>query len=133
MDRSRGIWAARLLAVVLVAAALATAELGRSAAGFFVPAAALLLQGVLCWFGRGRRTLAAFMAMALASEAANDLVLAFGEGLGGLRLDIAGVAFLVNLAAGGPATTLLSIPVLASLWFKTALRAWFDAGERGHA
>lgn len=133
MGRSGAPWAVRILAGLVFVAALATGELGRTAAGYLVPAAALLVSAILIWLGRGRRLLLVLVGLGLGGELIMDLALALGDGLGHAKHDVAGVAFLVNLAFGGPAMSLLAVPILASLRFVPQVRDWFAVHERGEA
>src|SRR5208283_5209718 len=116
----------RLFAVMLFVSALLTGFVGLSAPGYFVPAACLLLQAALLWTGRLRRLFTALLAVNLASGIVLILVLWLGDVLGDRKLDISGVALLVNLATGGPLTGVFGGPLLALLRFGP-LPAWFRA------
>jgi hypothetical protein len=122
---------ATLFALLLLVAALLTGYVGTLAHGYLVPAACLLLMAVLVWLGRWRVVVIAIAALALFSEVAMELVIDFGDGLGRHKLDVSAVALLLNIATGGPLMTLLSIPMLASVWWSPRLREWL--GGRGAA
>ena len=116
----------RLFATLLLAAALLMGFVGLSAPGYLVPAACLLLETALVWTGRGRRLLAALLLANVASGIVVILVLWLGDMLGERKLDVSGVALLVNLATGGPLAGFFGWPLLALLrfgpvpeWFRT--------------
>jgi len=98
--------------VLLGIAGLLTGYFGLSAAGYLVPAAALFLLAALLWFGRAQRVVAGVLTVNLASGLLLVLVLAFGAGLGERKLDVSGVALLVNLLTGGPLLGLIAGPLL---------------------
>jgi len=127
MDASAQPGMARLFAALFVMAALATGYVGLSALGFLIPAACLLLGGVLLWFGRGRSTLTGILMLNLLSGLLMVLVIGLGDGLGRHKLDISGVAMLVNVATGGPLMGLIALPLIAALRFGTSLPAWFGS------
>lgn len=115
-----------IFSVALLAAALATGYVGLTVKGFLVPALALVLAGAMLWFGFGWRAFFWLLVINLVSGIATDLVLAIGDGLGHRKLDISGVALLINLASGGPLMGFLAAPLLALSWWKPSLRAWFE-------
>jgi len=117
-----GLWTASLL----IAAAL-TGYFGLYAAGYLVPAACLLLQATLLFSGRGKTAFVTIMALNQISGLVLVLVLAFGDALGGRKLDVSAVALLVNLATGGPLMGLLSLPLFGALRFNRSLADWFGA------
>jgi|CXWL01.1.fsa_nt_gi hypothetical protein len=98
--------------VLAIIAGLLTGYFGLSAAGYLVPAATLLLVAALAWFGRWHRVVAGVLIANLVSGLLLVLMLAFGSGLGDTKLDISGVALLVNLLTGGPLLGLISGPLL---------------------
>jgi hypothetical protein len=118
---------ARLFTALFVLAALATGYVGLRALGFLVPAACLLLEGVLLWFGRGRSTFTGIMLLNLFSGLLMVLVIGLGDGLGRYKLDISGMAMLVNVATGGPLMGLIAPPLIAALRFGTSLPNWFGS------
>jgi hypothetical protein len=127
MDASPQPRMVRLFTALFVLAALATGYVGLSAFGFLVAAACLLLEGVLLWFGRARSIFTGIMMLNLVSGLLMVLVIGLGDGLGRHKLDISGVAMLVNFATGGPLMGLIAPALLAVLLFGTSLRAWFDS------
>ena len=127
MDASPQPRMVRLFTALFVLAALATGYVGLSAFGFLVAAACLLLDGVLLWVGRGRSIFTGIIELNLVSGLLMVLVIGLGDGLGRHKLDISGVAMLVNFATGGPLMGLIAPALLAALLFGTSLRAWFDS------
>jgi hypothetical protein len=127
MDASPQPRMVRLFTALFVLAALATGYVGLSAFGFLVATACLLLEGVLLWFGRARSIFTGIMMLNLVSGLLIVLVIGLGDGLGRHKLDISGVAMLVNFATGGPLMGLIAPALLAALLFGTSLRAWFDS------
>lgn len=119
----------KLFALLLVLAALGMIWVGTMAAGYYVPALALLLEAALLWLGKGRRLFEAVLLINQVSGLLLILDLWLGAGLGDLKLDISGVMLLANLAFGGPLLSLLALPLLALLRFGRAIPAWF-AGAR---
>ncbi|MFZ5670762.1 MAG: hypothetical protein ACOY4K_14830 [Pseudomonadota bacterium] len=114
-------------------AALFMAYLGSMAAGYFAPALVLAALAGLLWTGRFRKIFEGVMIANQASGALLILVLWLGGGLGDLKLDIAGVALLVNLAAGGPLLALISMPLLPLMRLKPDLPAWFGRADAAPA
>jgi hypothetical protein len=114
-----------LFAGLLVLAALVMIWLGTMAAGYYVPASALLVEAALLWRGQGRKLFEAVLAVNQAAGLLMILDLWLGDGLGDLKLDISGVLLLANLAFGGPLLSLLALPLLALLRFGQATPAWF--------
>lgn len=114
-----------LFAGLLVLAALVMIWLGTMAAGYFVPAIALLVEAALLWRGVGRKLFEAILAINQVTGLLMILDLWLGGGLGDLKLDISGVMLLANLAFGGPLLSLLALPLLALLRFGQATPAWF--------
>ena len=100
---------------------------GTMAAGYYVPAACLLLQAVLLWQGRAFKLFEWIMLLNQLSGLVLILVLWLGDGLGDLKLDIAAVMLLLNLLCGGPLMSLMSIGILGLLRFNSPLPAWFQA------
>jgi hypothetical protein len=101
-----------IFTVVLAVAGLLTGCIGLSAAGYLVPAAALFALAALHWFGRFPRFVAGALIVNLSSGLLLVLVLAFGAVLGARKLDVTGVALLVNLLTGGPLLGVIAGPLL---------------------
>lgn len=118
---------AALFAALLLASSLFMAFLGMSASGYFVPAVCLFLQAVLLWRGRAFKLFEWIMLLNQISGLVLILMLWLGDGLGDLKLDIAGAMLLLNLLTGGPLMSLLSIAILGSLRLSKPLPEWFQA------
>ncbi|MEQ1754725.1 MAG: hypothetical protein ABL973_11400 [Micropepsaceae bacterium] len=101
-----------IFSFLLAVAGLLTGYIGLSAAGYLVPAAALFVLAALHWFGRIQRFVAGVLIVNLSSGLLLVLVLAFGAVLGARKLDVSGVALLVNLLTGGPLLGLIAGPLL---------------------
>jgi len=129
-DRQRPRQAA-IYAGLLAASAAFMAWLGTMAGAYYAPAACLLLQAILLWRGRAFRFFEGIMLVNQVTGLVLILALWLGDGLGNLKLDIAGVMLLANLLSGGPLMALLAIPLLGTLRFGTALPGWFRA-HRAH-
>jgi len=114
---------ATLYAALLLASGFFMAFMGLSANGYFLPAACLLLQAVLLWRGRAFKLFEWIMLINQLTGLA--LLLWLGEGLGELKLDLAGVMLLTNLLFGGPLMSVLAIAILASLSFSKQIPDWF--------
>lgn len=117
----------RVLAALLAIGALLTAEVGYSANGYLVPAFTLVVVALLLWFGRMRRLVRGIAWLNLASAVVLVIDLAFGDVFGARKLDISGVALLVNLVSGGPLLGLLAPTLLLGLRPGKTLAGWFDA------
>lgn len=118
---------AALFAALLLACSLFMAFLGMSASGYLVPAVCLFLQAVLLWRGRAFKLFEWVMLLNQISGLVLILMLWLGDGLGDLKLDIAGTMLLLNLLTGGPLMSLLSIAILGSLRLSKPLPEWFQA------
>lgn len=114
-----------LYAALLMVSGIFTAFMGLGASGYFVPAACLLLQAVLLWRGRAFKFFEWIMLGNQFTGLTLILLLWLGDGLGDLKLDIAGVMLLLNLLCGGPLMSVLAIAILGSLRFSTPLPEWF--------
>lgn len=114
-----------IFSLLLVIAGLATGYAGLSASGFLVPAACLLLLAALLWLGVGPRVALAIVIVNIVAGVSQDLVLAFGDGLGRTKLDISGVLLLLNLLFGGPLMSLLALPLLAAFKWSKPFQRWF--------
>lgn len=115
-----------LFTMLLLLAALATGYIGLSIKGFLVPAISLLVAATMLWLGRGRKAFVGLLIVNLVSGVGTDLIVALGDGLGHRKLDLSGVALLINTATGGPLMGVLSLPLLAALWWSPKLRGWFS-------
>ncbi|MDP3908628.1 hypothetical protein [Novosphingobium sp.] len=118
--------AAWLFAVLLLIGAGLTAFFGLSANGYLVPAAMLAIMAALLWLGRAGGLFKAVAIINLISGAVLVLTLAFGDVLGDRKLDVSGVALLVNLLTGGPLLGLLAPGLLLGLRTGKALNQWFN-------
>lgn len=116
---------AKLYAALLLASGFFMAFLGLSASGYFVPAACLLLQALLIWRGQALKLFEWIMIGNQITGLALILLLWLGDGLGDLKLDLAGVMLLLNLLCGGPLMSVLSIALLGSLHFGKQITEWF--------
>lgn len=112
--------------LLLLIGGLLTFYAGLSAAGFLVPAATMLLAAGLLGAGRGEPLLAAILHTNLLSGLVLVLVLAFGDGLGSHKLDVSGVALLLNNLAGGPMMSLVGLPLQITRLLGRSLHAWFS-------
>jgi hypothetical protein len=105
------------------------ALLGWSAGAYYVPALCLGLLALLLWSGRGG---AVFKRVLVANQVAGlvlILVLWLGDriGLGHAKLDVSGVALLLNLLCGGPLASILGGLMLPGLRDGKRLFSWFNA------
>ncbi len=116
---------ATLYASLLLASGIFMAFMGLSAGGYFVPAASLVLQAVLLWRGRAFKLFEWNMLINQLTGLALILLLWLGDGMGDLKLDLAGVMLLTNLLCGGPLMSVLAIAILASLRFGKQIPDWF--------
>jgi len=117
---------AKVGSVLLLLSALFMALLGWSASAYYVPAACLLLQAALLWRGRGYRLFKWIVLINVLSGLALILVLWLGDPLGTTKLDIAGVALLLNLLCGGPLMAILGGTMLPALRRGQRLFRWFN-------
>lgn len=116
---------ATLFAGLLALSAVVMIWVGSMAAGYYIPAIALLVEAALLWLGKGKRLFEAVLLINQITGLVLILDLWLGGGLGDLKLDISGVMLLTNLAFGGPLLSLLAVPLLALLRFGQATPAWF--------
>jgi len=119
----------RVYSLLLVLAGILMALLGWSASAYYVPAMCLGLLAILLWSGRGG---ALFKWVLIVNQVAGlvlILVLWLGDriGLGHAKLDISGVALLVNLLCGGPLAAILGGLMLPGLRGGKGLFNWFNA------
>jgi hypothetical protein len=115
---------ATLFAGLLALCAVVMVWIGSMAAGYYVPAIALLLEAALLWLGKGKRLFEAVLLVNQITGLVLILDLWLGDGMGDLKLDISGVMLLTNLVFGGPLLSLLAAPLLALLRFGQATPAW---------
>ncbi len=119
----------RVYSVLLVLSAILMALLGWSAGAYYVPAMCLALLALLLWSGRG----GAFFKWVLVANQVGGLVLILalwlGDriGLGHAKLDVSGVALLLNLLCGGPLASILGGLMLPGLRDGKRLFSWFNA------
>jgi hypothetical protein len=120
---------ATLFTGLLALSAVVMIWVGSMAAGYYIPAIALLVEAALLWLGKGKRL---FEAVLLINQVSGLILIldlwlggGLGESWGDLKLDISGVMLLTNLAFGGPLLSLLAVPLLALLRFGQATPAWF--------
>jgi hypothetical protein len=131
-NRTRPMQAA-IFSLLLFASGLFMAWLGTMANAYFVPAACLVLHAIVLWRGRGLRYFEGVMLANQVSGLVLVAVLWLGDGLGDLKLDIAGVMLLANLLCGGPLMSVLAVPLLGALRFGNALQGWFRAPRAAEA
>jgi hypothetical protein len=115
----------RVLSVLLLLAGLFAAMLGWSATAYYYTAGCLVLMAVLLWTGRAGALLRLLLVLNVVAGLVLVLVLWLGDGLGHAKLDVSGVAFLVNHFLGGPFASLLAAAILPGLRRGGALAAWF--------
>lgn len=116
----------RVYTVLLVLSAIFMSLLGWSASAYYVPAACLLLQAVLLWSGRAYGLFKWILLVNQVSGLALILVLWLGDGLGATKLDVSGVALLVNLLCGGPLMAIWGGAILPALRGGKRLFLWFN-------
>lgn len=116
-----------IFVALLIASALVMAFVGWAANAYWVPAACLLLQAVLLWSGRGLQLFKGVLIANQLSGLVLILVLWLGDGLGDTKLDIAGVALLINLLCGGPLLSILAIGLIPALHHGRPVHDWFGA------
>jgi hypothetical protein len=119
----------RVYSLLLVLSGVFMALLGWSASAYYVPAMCLGLLALLLWSGRGGAT---FKWVLVANQVAGlvlILALWLGDriGLGHAKLDVSGVALLVNLLCGGPLASILGGLMLPGLRSGRRLVSWFSA------
>ena len=117
----------RVLSVLLLLAGLFAAMLGWSASAYYYTAGCLVVLAALLWTGRAGALLRWVLVVNVAAGLVLVLVLWLGDGLGHAKLDVSGVAFLVNHFLGGPFASLLAPVILAGFRPGGSLAAWFGA------
>ncbi|NJD31550.1 MAG: hypothetical protein FIB04_06660 [Gammaproteobacteria bacterium] len=118
--------AVKVYAALLVLSAIFMALLGWSASAYYFPAACLLLQALLLWSGKGQALFKWIVLVNQLSGLVLILVLWLGDGLGRAKLDISGVALLVNLLCGGPLMAIWGGAMLPGLRRGRRLFRWFN-------
>ena len=118
--------AVKAYAVLLLLSAVFMALLGWSASAYYVPAACLLLQALLLWSGRAYGLFKWILVVNQVAGLVLILVLWLGDGLGSLKLDIAGVMLLLNLLCGGPLMAIWGGVMLLALRQGKGLFHWFN-------
>jgi hypothetical protein len=119
----------RIFVGLLIASALVMAFVGWAANAYWVPAACLLLQAVLLWSGRWLALFKWILIVNQLSGLVLILMLWLGDGLGVTKLDIAGMALLVNLLCGGPLLSILAVGLIPSLHHGRPVHSWFGARQ----
>jgi hypothetical protein len=119
----------RVLSLLLVLSGIFMALLGWSASAYYVPALCLGLLALLLWSGRGGAFFKSVLVVNQVAGLVLILVLWLGDriGLGHAKLDVSGVALLVNLLCGGPLAAILGALMLPGLRRGKGLFAWFNA------
>ena len=114
------------VALLLVSAAM-MAFIGWAANAYYVPALCLLLQAILLWFGRGLGLFRSVLILNQISGLTLILVLWLGDGLGDTKLDVSGIALLLNLLCGGPLLSILAAGLIPALRHGRSVGSWFGA------
>jgi hypothetical protein len=124
--RPASVWVFTLL---LVASGLFMALLGWSASAYYVPAMCLALLAFLLWSGRAGGLFKWLLVLNQVAGLVLILALWLGDriGLGHAKLDVSGVALIVNLLCGGPLAAILGALMLPGLRRGRRLSSWFAA------
>jgi len=124
--RPASVW---IFTLLLVASGLFMALLGWSASAYYVPAMCLALLAFLLWSGRAGGFFKWLLVLNQVAGLVLVLVLWQGDriGLGQAKLDISGVALIVNLLCGGPLAAVLGALMLPGLRRGRRLFNWFGA------
>ena len=117
----------RVLSLLLLISGLFCALLGWSASAYYYTAGSLVLLALLVWAGRAASLVRWVLVLNVVAGLVLVLVLWLGDGLGHAKLDVSGVAFLVNHFLGGPFASLLAGAILYGLRPGRPLAAWFAA------
>ena len=118
---------ARVLSLLLLLGGLFCALLGWSASAYYYTAGVLVLLALLLWIGRAAPLVRWVLVFNVVAGLVLVLVLWLGDPLGRAKLDVSGVAFLVNHFLGGPVASLLAGAILYGLRPGRPLAAWFAA------
>ena len=121
--------AVRVFSLLLVVSGLFMAMLGWSASAYYVPAMCLGLLAFLLWSGRAGGFFKWVLVLNQVAGLVLILALWLGDrvGLGHAKLDVSGVALLVNLLFGGPLASILGGLMLPGLRNGRRLFNWFGA------
>jgi hypothetical protein len=124
--RPASVWVFTLL---LAASGLFMALLGWSASAYYVPAMCLGLLAFLLWSGRAGGLFKSVLVLNQVAGLALILALWLGDriGLGHAKLDVSGVALIVNLLCGGPLAAVLGALMMPGLRRGRRLFNWFGA------
>jgi hypothetical protein len=117
----------RVLSLLLLVGGLVCALLGWSASAYYYTAGCLVMLALLLWTGRAASLVRWVLVLNVVAGLVLVLVLWLGDGLGRAKLDVSGVAFLVNHFLGGPVASLLAGAILLGLRPGRPLAAWFNA------
>jgi hypothetical protein len=117
----------RVYSLLLVLGGVFMAMLGWSASAYYVPAMCLGLLALLLWSGRAGTLFKWVLLLNQAAGLVLVLALWLGDriGLGHAKLDVSGVALLVNLLCGGPLASILGGLLLPGLRRGRRLCNWF--------
>jgi len=121
--------AVRAFSLLLAASGIFMAMLGWSASAYYVPALCLGLLAALLWSGRAGGLFRWVLVLNQVAGLTLVLALWLGDrvGLGHAKLDISGVALLVNLLCGGPLASVLGGLMLPGMRSGKRLFNWFAA------
>lgn len=121
--------AVRVFSFVLVLSGIFMAMLGWSASAYYVPAMCLGLLALLLWSGRARGFFKWTLVLNQVAGLVLILTLWLGDrvGLGHAKLDVSGVALIVNLLCGGPLASIVGGLMLPGLRSGQRLSNWFGA------
>lgn len=121
--------AVRVFSLLLAVSGIFMALLGWSASAYYVPAVCLGLLAALLWSGRAGGLFKWVLVLNQVAGLVLILALWLGDriGLGHAKLDISGVALLVNLLCGGPLASVLGGLMLPGMRSGKRLFNWFAA------
>jgi hypothetical protein len=119
----------RVFSLLLALSGIFMALLGWSASAYYVPALCLGLLALLLWAGRGGALFKWVLVLNQVAGLVLILALWLGDriGLGHAKLDVSGVALLLNLLCGGPLAAVLGGLMLPGLRSGKRLFTWFNA------
>ena len=119
----------RVFSLLLLLGAIFMAMLGWSASAYYVPAICLGLLALLLWSGRAPGLFKWTLVVNQVAGLVLILTLWLGDriGLGDAKLDVTGVALLVNLLCGGPLASILGGFMLPGLRNGRRMFNWFGA------